>query len=276
MKHNTEEGSDLYTIELDRKKIQKYRTTTGELLSHNKLSKDIFEAYLIVQLDDFSFIVIADLFSEKGRDLGSVVEVSKKKIKKIIGIRVFRVDNLVVCGLNGVVMKYEILNNKKLSYITSVKLNLEKDEEIDTFEILNNGEVLGFTTMTKSPDCKPRRLILQKIDEWKKKNSKSWAFDFNADPEKFSILEKFSNFQKIFLNFRVEKSPLIVVIQGNSRGKNCHLFVGVIQDDEIVEVEYLKDVVNGSYVDSVSFMNNIYILDSLLNLRVIKLPLAKN
>lgn len=275
LSQNSQGGSTLFSISLKDKKIELIRHSTGDFLVGKKLFKDIFESFLAIQLDDLNFIAITDLDTDRGRDVGGVVKLSESKVKRIIGLRVFKMANVIACGSNGTVVKYDIINGKKISFISSLKLGIEKDEEVDNFEISHDGQVIAFTTQFKAPDCRPKRLILEKIEEWKKA-TKSWVFDFTAEAEKFCTHEKFSNFHKIYLNFHIDKSPLIVAIQGNSRGKNCHIFAGMIKEDKLEEVAYVKDIIKGDYIDSDCILNNVYILDSLGNLRVVKLPLVKS
>lgn len=265
----------MVSICLRDKKVEQVRQNTGKFLFGRKMFKDIFETFLAILIDDNNFVVLTDLDTDKGRDVGKLVQVKASKIKRIVGLRVFKIANIIVCGVNGTVIKYDIINGKKVSFVSSMKLGLEKDEDLDNFEISHDGQVIAYATKFKAADSRPKRLVLEKIDDWKK-SVKTWVFDFTTESDKFSKHGKFSNFHKIYLNFHIDRSPLIVAIQGDSEGKNCHIFAAMIKEEQLEEVAYVRDAVKGEYVESDCFLNNIYILDSLGNLRVVKLPLVKS
>jgi len=114
--------------------------------------------------------------------------------------------------------------------------------------------------------------IIQENENSEEILEKVWAYDFSSDPEKYGIDKNFSNFYRIFVNFHHKKMPIVFAVQGTNSGESLGLFVGKLENNQIQEIGYFNDFFNGEFVDVQFYKGRFYLLDSQMNLKVVKLP----
>ena len=108
VKGSSKSGSNLYKLNVAKKEFTEFRKAIGGLLDYNKLSTDPFGKYLAIQTSKTSFFICGNLDTEAGLDIGGNIRVEKYAIDYITGIRFYGPNNLVVVGVNGIMVGFEI------------------------------------------------------------------------------------------------------------------------------------------------------------------------
>lgn len=168
VKAATSTSSNLYKLDIQKKEFTEYRKAIGSLLDYNKLSTDPFGKYLAIQTSKTSFFIVGDLETE-GRDIGGNIRVEKYAIDYITGIRFYGPYNFVVVGVNGIMVGYEItggfetksgkIGSRTIKFSWKRDVDLNRDEIIDTYDVLATGEIIAFTTRFKKSSTAYRLLI---------------------------------------------------------------------------------------------------------------------
>lgn len=60
-------------------------------------------------------------------------------MEKIAAVKIFEAKKVAVCGTDGTILIYEILNNCKLKLIFEKQCALDANESVDCFDILVTG-----------------------------------------------------------------------------------------------------------------------------------------
>lgn len=123
-------------------------------MEYNKLSTDPFGRYLAVMITQTSFSILGDLDSAEGKDIGANIKVEKYNIDQITGIRFYGPNHFVVVGVNGIVLGFMITGNldssklegtpRFVKFLWKREIELQKDEVIDTYDVLQTGTPFGF------------------------------------------------------------------------------------------------------------------------------------
>ena len=72
---------------------------------------------------------------EEVKDLGGIISIGRDKIEAIVGARLFGINKLIIVGKGGKILVYEIVKNSKLKLIHKKQCCLEKEEEVDVFDV---------------------------------------------------------------------------------------------------------------------------------------------
>ena len=265
------EDSCLYSLDPETEEVGKFRQKTGKLMEHQKLSKDIFENYLSIMISPTSFIIMTDLDTKFGATIGPQTIISKSRIDCLVGVKLYNIENIIAVGSNGVFICYSIINGTKVKPLYERRVQLNKNEKVDLFDVLKTGEMIAFATKSKGLQNKALRILIYAYDQ-KRKVDKVRSFNFWSDPEKYRVDEMNSQFFGIYINQHIYRVPIVIAFKGCDSGAKCSIFVSKVDRQQLSEIIYLEEFSDGEFISSTSHKGKIYLLDSNMSLSVLSLP----
>jgi len=164
VKSDSRDNSNLYKLDMAKKEFIEFRKSIGSILDYNKLSTDPFGKYLAVLTSKTSFFVIGDIDSDKGADIGGNIRVETYNISEITGIRFFGPNQLVVVGVNGIMVGFNITEGqttssgkkgyRSLKFLWKRLVQINKNEMIDTYDVITTGMIyLIVLIITRGNHC---------------------------------------------------------------------------------------------------------------------------
>lgn len=245
------------------------RAKTGSIDNYTKLSIDPQEKYISVMLAPYSFVVLTNFGSKaECREVGGPVIVPER-VGPVVGAELFGANKILIIDRKGTLLIYSIISGQKIRLGYEKNLPLTQSEEVDVFDTFHSGELIVIATRDKASPS-GSRLIVQMID-LTKEIEKTLSFSFCENPERYLKTKNKSNFFRIFVNFIYDGHPIIFAFQEAKGGASANLFVGQIEKNEIKEVAYIENIVDGRYIDSAVSDNCLIVLDAQNHLNIIKM-----